>query len=82
MVLVNSDQRVLLPANIFKRLILQSLERGTLQNQMFPEPEKLTHSFIRGFVGGILKLPPVKAVFMSDLLRSRFLETIQRGEGM
>ena len=79
MKLVKRAQRVLHPENIFQRIILASLERGTLQNQLFPEPENMTHAFMRGFVGGILKLPPVKAALMSDLLRSRFLETIQRG---
>ncbi|NOY87645.1 MAG: 4Fe-4S dicluster domain-containing protein [Deltaproteobacteria bacterium] len=79
MKLVKRDQRVIHPENIFQRLILQSLERGTLQNQLFPEPENMTHAFMRGLVGGVLKLPPVKAALMSDLLRSRFLETIQRG---
>ena len=79
MKLVRREQRVLHPENIFQRLILQSLERGTLQNQLFPEPGNITHTFMRGLVGGVLKLPPVKAALMSDLLRSRFLGRIQRG---
>ncbi len=66
-------QRVLYPENIFERIILQSLEHGTLQNQLFDEPNRLSHRFLRGLVGGFLRLPPVKKAFMSDLLRSRFL---------
>ncbi len=81
MKLVERGQRVLHPENTFQRIILQSLERGTLQNQLFPEPDNINHQFMRGFVGGVLKLPPVKAALMSDMLRSRFLATIQKGSG-
>jgi Na+-translocating ferredoxin:NAD+ oxidoreductase RNF subunit RnfB len=81
MKLVKRDKRVLHPENTFQRIILQSLERGTLQNQLFPEPDNMTHTFMRGFVGGFLKLQPVKAALMSDMLRSRFLETMQKGSG-
>ena len=57
----------------FERVILQSLEQGTLQNLLFSNPQKLTHSFFRGFVGGFLKLPPVKRSLIGDRYRSRFL---------
>lgn len=81
MKLVRSEQRVIQPEDVFERVILQCLERGTLQNQMFPEPENVTHRFMRSFVGGVLRLPPVKAALMSDALRSRFLETVTKGRG-
>jgi hypothetical protein len=34
---------------------------------------------MRGFVGGFLRLPPVKAALMSDMLRSSFLNTMVSG---
>jgi hypothetical protein len=34
---------------------------------------------LRGFVGGFLKLPPVKKALLSDQLRSRFLNSLQSG---
>jgi hypothetical protein len=34
---------------------------------------------MRGFVGGFLKLPPVKAALMSDVLRSSFLNAMASG---
>lgn len=79
MKLVERKQRVIHPETVFERVILQCLERGTLQNQMFPEPENVTHKFMRSFVGGILRLPPVKAALMSDALRSRFLDVVTKG---
>ena len=78
MTLVKRAQRVLHPETTIQRVILQCLERGTLQNQMFPDPQSVTHAFMRAFVGAFLKLPPVKRALMSDGLRSRFLATMQR----
>jgi len=44
----------------FERIILQCLERGTLQNQLFDNPASLTHAFARACLGGFLRLTPVK----------------------
>ena len=77
--LVKREQRVLHPETIFERLILACLERGTLQNQLFNDPLSISHKFMRGFIGGFLRIPPVKQALMSDLLRSRFLAAIKSG---
>ena len=77
--LVKRKKRVLHPETTFQRVILQSLERGTLQNQIFDNPQSITQKFMRGFVGGFLRLPPVKATLMSDMLRSSFLNAIASG---
>jgi ferredoxin len=72
--------RVLHHEDTFERIILQSLERGTLQNQLFTDTQSITHAFMRGFVGGFLKLPPVKKALMSDTLRSSFLDILRKGQ--
>ncbi len=72
-------QRVFTPEDTFERVILQSLERGTLQNLIFNNPQSNSHGFMRGLVGGFLRLPPVKKSLMSDKLRSRFLTFMRRG---
>ncbi len=72
-------QRVIPPETIFERVILQTLEHGTLQNQLFDEPRRLSHRFLRSFVGGFLRLDPVKRTLTSDLLRSSFLKTLKVG---
>jgi ferredoxin len=73
------EQRVLHPETTFERVILQCLERGTLQNQIFDDPNRLTHSVMRAILGAFLRLPPAKKALMSDALRSRFLGTMKAG---
>jgi len=58
-------------------VILQCLERGTLQNQLFDAPESKGQAFLRACVGGFLRLTPVKRTLMSAALRSRFLGAIR-----
>ena len=77
--LIKRKKRVIHPETTFERIILQCLERGTLQNQMFGNPEKITQKIIKGFVGGFLRLPPVKRALMSDKLRSSFLDKMKSG---
>ena len=57
--LVPRAQRVLTPEDTFERVILQALERGTLQNLLFDNPQSTSHGFMRAFVGGFLRLSPV-----------------------
>ena len=72
-------KRVIHPETTFERVILQTLERGTLQNQLFDNPESKTQKWARGLVGGFLRLPPVKKALMSDALRSTFLSAMGAG---
>lgn len=78
MKLVKREQRVLHPENTFERVILQALERGNVQNLIFNNPQKITHSFMRGLLGGFFRLPAVKQKLMSDNLRSSFLAMVKR----
>jgi ferredoxin len=72
-------KRVLHPEDTFARVILQCLEKGTLQNQLFDDPGSKTQAFMRAVVGGFLRLPAVKQALMSDGLRSRFLHAMMAG---
>ncbi|MGD9948091.1 MAG: ATP-binding protein [Desulfobulbus sp.] len=72
------EQRVYHPEDSFERVLMQSLERGTLQSLLFDNPMSRTHQFMRGIVGGFLKLPLVKQTLMSEAVRSRFLSTLRR----
>jgi Pyruvate/2-oxoacid:ferredoxin oxidoreductase delta subunit len=76
--LVKRKKRVIHPETTFERVLLQCLEKGTLQNQLFSDYRSISHKFMRGFVGGFLRLPPVKKALMSDTLRSSFLETMKK----
>lgn len=77
--LVKRAQRVLHPENVFEKLILQCLEKGTLQNQLFDNPGSITHRVMRNILGGFYRLPAVKKALMSDALRSTFLKTMTIG---
>ena len=74
--LVKREQRVIHPETTFERVILQSLERGTLQNLIFDNPHSVSQKVMRGFLGGFLRLPAVKRTLMSDRLRSSFLASM------
>jgi ferredoxin len=77
MTLVKRGRRVLHPETTFHRIILQNLERGTLQYQLFDHPDRFTHRFMRAFVGAFFRLSPVQRALMSDGLRSRFLKAVE-----
>ena len=74
-------KRRLLPENTFERVILQCLEQGTLQYQLFDDPSKVSHAVMRGIVGAFLRIDPVKRTLMSEQLRSRFLSMVKKGAG-
>jgi ferredoxin len=73
------EARVLHPEDTFERIVLQCLEAGTLQNQLFDDPHRITHRFMRAFVGGVLNLPAVKKALVGDTLRSRFIAALKPG---
>jgi len=77
--LFKRQQRVLYPEDTFERICLMALERGTLQNQLFPEPDKVSHQIMRSIVGAFLNLPSTKRVLMSKTFRSRFLDALRGG---
>lgn len=67
------SQRYIHPETTFERVLLQCLERGTLQNQIFDNPESITQEFMRGLIQGFMKLVPTRQIEMSKTLRSSFL---------
>jgi len=77
--LVKRRERVLHPETSFERVILQCIERGTLQYQIFDDPGSATHRFMQAFVGAFLNLPATKKVIMSDMFRSSFLTLMEKG---
>jgi len=72
-------RRIIPPETTFRRVLLMALDRGTLQNMIFDHPERGTHRFLRGLLGGFLGLQPVKRALMSEQLRSRFLGAMESG---
>jgi len=79
MKLVQREKRVITPETTFARIVLQALKAGNLQNHIFDNPQSKTQDFMRGFVGGFLRIPSVKKALLSDALRSTFLATMKAG---
>jgi ferredoxin len=80
--LTRRKQRVIPPESTFERLMLHSLEKGTLQNLLFDNPARIDQSFLRIFTGAFLRLPPIKRALLSDTLRSVFLSAVKSGVRM
>jgi ferredoxin len=78
MKLVFRGERVLTPETTFERLIIQHLESGSLVAQLFDNPNNIGHKFMRGFVGAIANLNPVKKALLSDVLRSQFFSAAKK----
>jgi ferredoxin len=77
--LVKREQRVIHPETTFERIMLQTLERGNLQDQIFDDPQSITHKTMRSILGAFLRLSLVKRALMSDMLRSSFLDSMKLG---
>ncbi|MCK5242362.1 4Fe-4S binding protein [bacterium] len=77
--LKHRPKKVIHPETTFERVILQCLERGTLQNQIFDNPQSITEKTMRAVLGAFLNLPAVKRSLMSNTLRSVFLSTMKSG---
>ncbi|ACL04114.1 4Fe-4S ferredoxin iron-sulfur binding domain protein [Desulfatibacillum aliphaticivorans] len=72
-------QRVIHPETTFERVILQTLDKGTAEFQLFDDPTKITHRAMRGILGGFLRMPAVKRALLSEALQSRFLSAVKVG---
>lgn len=79
MKLTHRGSRVITPETTFERVILQSLEHETLEYQIFDDPRSVTHRFMRGFLGGFLRLPKVKRTLAGKRFRSIFLSVMKAG---
>jgi len=80
--LVGRAKRVITPESTFEKVLLTALEKGTLQNQIFDNPNSVTQKFMRGLLGGFLCMPPVKKALMTDTLRSTFLRSMKFGAAL
>lgn len=66
-------KRVYLPETFMQKALLSNLERGTLQNFVFDNPNSKSQEFLRVILGAFLSLPPVKKGLMSAIFKSSFL---------
>jgi Pyruvate/2-oxoacid:ferredoxin oxidoreductase delta subunit len=74
--LVARPERVVTPLDSAHRTVVMAIERGRLQNLIFPEQGLASHRALAAVLGVILRLPPVKQVVASDQIKSRYLEAL------
>jgi len=68
--------RVITPLDSTHKAIMMAIERGKLQNLIFDNQVLLNQRAMAAFLGGILKLPPIKQVLANEQIKSRFVETM------
>ena len=71
------EKKVYVPEDLFEKAIVNALDKGVLQNHIFPNPNNLSHKALRSITGAFLRLPPVKKKIMSENVRSNFLDFLR-----
>jgi len=66
-------KRVITPVNGAHKAVMMAIERGKLQNLIFDNQVLWNHRALAALIGVILRLPPVKQIFASDQIKSRYL---------
>jgi len=74
--LTSRPERVITPVNSTHRVVLQAIERGTLQDLIFDNRALASHRAMAAILGVILRLGPVKRAMASRQMRSRYLEAL------
>jgi len=75
-VLTVRPERIVTPLDSAHRTVVMAIERGRLQNLIFPEQGLPSHRALAAVLGVILRLPPVKQVVASEQIKSRYLEAL------
>ena len=66
-------KRVITPVNGAHKAVMMAIERGKLQNLIFDNQVLWNHRALAALIGVILRLPPVKQIFASDQIKSRYI---------
>ncbi len=74
--LVTRPERIITPLDSAHRTVVMAIERGKLQNLIFPEQGLASHRALAAVLGVILRLPPLKQVVASQQIKSRYLEAL------
>lgn len=78
MVLRHRSKRVITPVNSVHRIVLQSIEKGKLQNLIFDNQAHYSHRAMAAVLGAILKMPPIKQIMASEQMKSNYLAALVR----
>lgn len=67
------EPRLLTPEGTLERILLQALERGTLQHLLFDDQEGMPLLVLNRLAGAVLRMPLVRRALLARTLRSRFI---------
>ena len=68
--------QVITPVNSTHRVVLQAIEKGTLQNLVFDNQAFANHRAMAAVFGTILKLPPMQQALASKQFKSVYLDKL------
>jgi Pyruvate/2-oxoacid:ferredoxin oxidoreductase delta subunit len=71
-------QRIYTPNEYNEKVLAMALERNRFADQIFHDPNRLSHRTLSILINTFLKMPPVKQALTIDTLKSRFLKSIAK----
>lgn len=74
--LKHREKQIITPATTTHRIVLQAIEKGTLQELLFDNKALLSHRAMAAVFSAILKLPPVKRAMASKQMKSVYLDKL------
>lgn len=76
--LTRRQQRIYTPNEFNEKVLAMALERNRFADQIFYDPNRLSHRTLSVLINAFLKMPPVKQAFTVNALKSRFLRSVAR----
>lgn len=74
--LESRGKKIVTPVSSSHRVVLQAIEKGTLQNLIFDKQFFASHRAMAAILGVILKLPPIKQAMASKQMKSVYLDKL------
>jgi ferredoxin len=76
--LIRRERRIYTPTDFNEKVVAMALERNKLGDQIFYDPNRLSHRSFSMLINTFLKMPPVKQTLAINALRSRFSRSIAK----
>ena len=76
--LTRRAQRIYTPNEFNEKVLAMALERNRFADQIFHDPNRLSHRTLSVLINAFLKMPPVKQIFTINALRSRFMRSVAK----
>ena len=76
--LTRRKQRIYTPNEYNEKILAMALERNKFADQIFHDPNRLSHRTLSVLINTFLKMPPVKQALTINALKSRFLKSVAK----